>query len=252
MATKLEWLDSRRPGWRTEFAAALCLGIFLGLIGPFGNYSTAPWWQRAAWWSTALVAGTLLFGTLARAVIAKGMSVPRTLVVLALSGALAAAPFAFVVGWAARRLWPRLAAMGGLDWYVQVLAIALPLLFLAAFAAARFRKPPAARSSPQPAAALLGVDPREVVCLSMEDHYVRVHHDTGSHLVLATLQQAIAALGSADGLQVHRSWWVAERAVCAAVADGRNVRLRLSGGITAPVARSFVAAVRSRGWMERG
>jgi hypothetical protein len=244
----LEWLDSRRPGWRIEFAAALGLGLFLGLIGPFGSYGTAPWWQRGAWWTAALLFGTSLFGTLARSAIARRMSFPRTLIVLSVSAAVAAAPFAIVIGWVARRLWPRLGALGPLDWYAQVIAIALPLLFVAALAA-RLRRPPAAAPAPQPVPAPLGVDPREVVCLSMEDHYVRVHHDGGSHLVLATLQQAIAALGPVSGLQVHRSWWVADRVVCGAVAEGRNVRLRLSGGITAPVARSFVAAVRSRGWL---
>jgi DNA-binding LytR/AlgR family response regulator len=83
----------------------------------------------------------------------------------------------------------------------------------------------------------------------MEDHYVRVHTAAGSRLVLATLAQAIAALAGADGLQVHRSWWVARKAVVRAIADGRNLRLQLVNGATAPVSRSAVAAVRAKGWM---
>ena len=59
----------------------------------------------------------------------------------------------------------------------------------------------------------------------------------------------MAALGSADGLQVHRSWWVAKRAVVRAVSEGRNLRLQLVNGITAPVARSAVAIVREAGWL---
>jgi DNA-binding LytR/AlgR family response regulator len=68
-------------------------------------------------------------------------------------------------------------------------------------------------------------------------------------LVLATLNQAMTALGNADGLQVHRSWWVARKAVARAVTEGRNLRLKLVNGITAPVARSAVAVVREAGWL---
>jgi DNA-binding LytR/AlgR family response regulator len=83
----------------------------------------------------------------------------------------------------------------------------------------------------------------------MEDHYVRVHTASGSRLVLATLNQAMAALENADGMQVHRSWWVARKAVVSAVADGRNIRLQLVNGVMAPVARSAIAKVRAAGWM---
>ena len=83
----------------------------------------------------------------------------------------------------------------------------------------------------------------------MEDHYVRVHAHAGSRLVQATLSQAIAALGGREGLQVHRSWWVASRAVVRAEAHGRNLRLRLANGVVAPVARSAVPTVRAAGWI---
>jgi hypothetical protein len=110
---------------------------------------------------------------------------------------------------------------------------------------------PAAERRPQAAApGLLGASPAQVLCLQMEDHYVRVHTAAGSRLVLATLSQAVEALGRTRGLRVHRSWWVAEQAVAGAVADGRNLRLVLVNGLNAPVARSSVAAVREAGWLE--
>ena len=64
--------------------------------------------------------------------------------------------------------------------------------------------------------------------------------------------QAIAALGRTPGLRVHRSCWVAEKAVVGMRADGRNLRLSLANGLTAPVARSCVGAVREAGWLARG
>ena len=68
-------------------------------------------------------------------------------------------------------------------------------------------------------------------------------------LPLDVIGQAIAAMDGAEGLQVHRSWWVARRAVARSVAHGRNLRLVLVNGVVAPVARTAVAGVRAAGWI---
>ena len=86
----------------------------------------------------------------------------------------------------------------------------------------------------------------------MEDHYVRVHTSAGSDLILMPMGQAIDAMGSRDGLRVHRSWWVARDAVEAAVPDGRQWRLRLRGGLEAPVSRPNIARLREAGWIQTG
>jgi DNA-binding LytR/AlgR family response regulator len=83
----------------------------------------------------------------------------------------------------------------------------------------------------------------------MEDHYVRLHTQQGSVLVLMSLGQALEELGGLDGLQVHRSWWVARHAVESVVEEGRNLRLMLKGGIEAPVSRANVARLRAAGWI---
>jgi DNA-binding LytR/AlgR family response regulator len=88
-----------------------------------------------------------------------------------------------------------------------------------------------------------------VMCLQMEDHYVRVHRASGSILELMPLQEAIARFGGAGGLQVHRSWWVAGAAVAGAERDARNWRLRLTNGLIVPLARNRVAEARARGWI---
>jgi len=245
-------LDRRRPGWRIEFAVVAGVGLFLGAVGPFGSYLAAPFWQRAAWWTGALLLGTLLFGSIARWVIARRLSLPRTLAAVALAAAVVAAPFAAAGAWVARAIWPHLGPLRFHDWYVQVLLVAAPLLVAAVVLVRRRDGRLASEPHPAPSAALLCADPGDVLCLQMEDHYVRVHTAGGSHLVLATIRQAVAALEGAPGLQVHRSWWVAERAVARVVAEGRNLRLELEGGIIAPVARSNVAAVRAAGWLRRG
>ena len=72
---------------------------------------------------------------------------------------------------------------------------------------------------------------------------------SGSDLILTPLKDAIAELGATDGLQVHRSWWVAKGAVAEPVASGRNLSLRLSNGLEVPVSRASVAKLRAAGWL---
>lgn len=225
-------------------------GLFLGLVGPFGSYFSGPVWERMAYWTALLLAGAVPFGAAALIILRRGWSYVATAAALAAAALLLAIPFAAIVSVVAVHLWPKLRGFGPAIWYGQVVAIALPLtlalgLGRKALAARRETGDAPKTAIPRP----LGVDPRSILCLQMEDHYVRVHTAAGSGLVLATLQQVIASLESAPGLQVHRSWWVASEAVAEVLADGRNLRLRLTIGVVAPVARSAVAAVREAGWL---
>jgi hypothetical protein len=89
----------------------------------------------------------------------------------------------------------------------------------------------------------------DILALQAEDHYVRVHSPTGSTLLLMRLADAVAELDGLDGLQVHRSWWVAKAAVASAARDGRRVNLRLTNGAEAPVTRENIRALRQAGWI---
>lgn len=85
-----------------------------------------------------------------------------------------------------------------------------------------------------------------ILCLEMEDHYVRVHTDRGSALVLLRLSDAIAeAEAIVSGRQVHRSWWVSDDAIERFERVGRTGELRLSGGIKAPVSQRYLKLVES-------
>ena len=52
-----------------------------------------------------------------------------------------------------------------------------------------------------------------ILALSMEDHYVRVFTDAGESLILLRLSDAMTEVQDVPGLQIHRSHWVATRAV---------------------------------------
>ena len=81
-----------------------------------------------------------------------------------------------------------------------------------------------------------------------EDHYLRVHTDRGSDLILMRLSDALSELEGLEGAQTHRSWWVAREAVRGVTrGDGRAV-LTLESGVSAPVSRRYARALREAGW----
>jgi hypothetical protein len=228
-------------------------GVLLGLIGPFGSFFNGPAWQRVVYWLAMAWLTLVLLELCNRPMARLALWRRRPWARRATAAAVASIPLSAASWFLARAIWPGLRQVPDLTpgaWLLQGLTITLATA--AVFALAQRRLPVTeAASQPQPSQDLLGAAPAEVLCLMMEDHYVRVHTSSGSHLVAATLTQAVAALRGAAGLQVHRSWWVAEDAVAGSVLAGRNFRLRLSNGMEAPVARSFVATVRVRGWLER-
>jgi hypothetical protein len=239
--------------WGTDLAIGTAMGAFLGVIGPFGSYFNGPVWQRIGFQVVNFWVGVLIFGTMVRMLNRLRLAPRLFWPVLAAGVAAVDAPFSMAVRRFAGQIWPRVRFPGPLEWYAQALITSAPVVVAFVFLT-RHREH--ARSlareageAPPSREGLLGAPTSQVLCLQMEDHYVRVHTVTGSRLVLSTLGQAMASAGPSDGLQVHRSWWVARKAVVRAHRDGRNVRLELINGVSAPVARSAVAAVREAGWL---
>lgn len=88
----------------------------------------------------------------------------------------------------------------------------------------------------------------QLIALEAEDHYLRIHTDLGSEIILMRMLDAIALVGATQGARVHRSWWVARNAVEGSSSiDGRTT-LRLATGVTAPVSRSMRPALAAQGW----
>lgn len=90
----------------------------------------------------------------------------------------------------------------------------------------------------------------DILCLQMEDHYVRVHTAEGNDLVLQRLADAVEELAGHDGMQVHRSWWVAREAVMGSTTVNRQRQLVLRNGLQVPISRTYINAVRAAGWLD--
>ena len=85
--------------------------------------------------------------------------------------------------------------------------------------------------------------------MQMQDHYLHVHTDQGTGMVLGRMGDAVADLAGTDGLQVHKSWWVSRAAIERIEQVQRKRTIHLPDGTAIPVGRSFEPALRAAGWI---
>lgn len=259
--------------WALDLAIATGIGVFMGVIGPFGSFNGGPIELRVFYWVANLWIGFVILQLVVRLTLRQALRHDLPVWFALPAGvAVGALPLSLIVAAFSVLAWPGTHGRVGnpVVWYGQTLAIAEPcalLYYLLGRRAGRFAPPPSADVAPAaqtPVAAaaspqtgevwLRRIAPHlgpELLCLQMEDHYVRVHTARGSDLVLMPLKSAVAELET-EGLQVHRSWWVARSAVAEPVWAGRNLRLRLKTGLEVPVSRAQVAELRAKGWLDVG
>ncbi len=253
--------------WALDLGVATLVGAFLGVLGPFGSFYGGPFELRIAYWVASLWIGFIALTLVIRLSLrtAHRWDLPIWFA-LAVGAAVGSLPAGLMIAGFSAWFWP--GNHGRISpfpvWYGETLAIAEPFTFAVYFLRNRPAAPVTAVAEPlaSPTASLtaraatggflnrlparLG---RDLLCLQMEDHYVRAHTALGSDLILTPLKDAVAELGAIDGLQVHRSWWVAKNAVGHAILNGRNQVLRLSNGLDVPVSRASIAKLRAAGWL---
>jgi hypothetical protein len=88
----------------------------------------------------------------------------------------------------------------------------------------------------------------ELHAIEAEDHYLRLHTDRGTALVLMRLSDAIEEAAGLDGARTHRSWWVARAAVVEAARGRGRAVPTLKSGVRVPVSRTHSPALRRAGW----
>lgn len=261
------------------WGALVAVSAILGLTGPFGTYQELELLPRFAYW-LALALVTFVAGYLAmrltlgivfgnagaqpvRTVVAGiAAGVPVTMVVLLFNHALFGGPV------------PQMAEVAKL--FVNCSLIAAAISFLSTLAGRGVRHVTANDAAPP--AVLAGNDVKvspersppsvsppsqsvrsslndrlphairgKLAYLSMQDHYVEVHTDKGTTLVLMRLADAIREAGDIPGLQIHRSHWVALDAVTGNRRKDGKLFLKLGESVLLPVSRSYANAVRKAG-----
>jgi LytTr DNA-binding domain len=235
----------------------------LALIGPFGSFA-APFPQRLIYWLGLAWAGYACYRPIGGLITRLGLvlELPEWSLWL-IACLIATVPMTVVVWLVSAMPGPLVVPPAGawIETYGYVLAIGGMVTMVFYLVKSKSAAPePSAMPQPVPVAQVAAPTPRlldrlppglgtDLVALEMEDHYLRVHTALGSDLILLRMRDAVAELEGMDGIQVHRSWWVARIAVQGVERDGRNIRLALSRGLSAPVARNMVPVLKTAGWL---
>lgn len=238
---------------------ALIVGasVLLGLTGPFGTYDGLGLPARLAYWAATVVATYFAGG--ATVFLLVELSWPgraRQAWQYALGGVVSGLPVAAVV-WgintAVFGTGPNdgIAFLPLLGYCVLIAALVATLIatftrqyrHIEAAAAASPPGPPRPRILDRLPPHLRGA----LSHMTVQDHYVDIRTDKGGALVLMRLADAIAETGGVEGLQIHRSHWVASDRVAQAVRVGGRQMLKMRDGTLLPVSRSYLDAVRAAG-----
>ena len=235
-------------------AIIFTVGLIAGLAGPFGTFEALTLPARLAYWiaiafgtyAAGLIGGTTLACWLTPerepfwlriAALSLGASAPVTLLVLMVNFAFLPGAFA---GWGT--LW--------LYFYCLAICAALMIVIEGYIAPTMGRQAVPETEAPAPPPAILDRLPAGVRgplrSMSMADHYVEVVTAKGKAMVLMRLTDAIAETRGADGIQIHRSHWVA----LSAIADLKSAAGRwfvvLNDGRNLPVSRTYLTDLRAR------
>ena len=90
----------------------------------------------------------------------------------------------------------------------------------------------------------------DLYAVESEDHYLRIHTSLGQELILMRLSDAVRELESMDGVQTHRSWWVARKGVASVSRTDGKVSLTLHNDAVATVSRPNVKRLKEDGWLD--
>jgi len=244
-----DFVRRHRPTWAIAGAGA----ILLGGVGAFETGHAAPWTLYSYWAFLMFIGGTLCVALTDR-LDSNGMLKGRpvhAVALLILATNTAMTPLVYgLSGWALGGSWDleRLPHLWGQGLFIMPIFLALQLILERRFARPAEPRPSNAGAAPQPSFMPAALHGSELFAIEAEDHYLRLHTDRGSALILMPLSEAVARLEGVDGLRTHRSWWVARGAVVGAARGNGRAQLTLKNGLRAPVSRTYAPDLRGAGW----
>lgn len=240
----------------SPFVACGILTAFFALSGPFGTYTRFELGQRSLFWA-AFLAVTLLWGILFRVFLMTrfpGMSFWRAAFFVSFGSAfILALPFQKFLEFMAG------GAVGDAPSMVEIVMTIFVVGIGVSSIRQMFGAPPAVKPAPvrtmptavTPAPRLLArIEPElqgQIIRLSARDHYLDVFTEKGSVELLMRFSDALTELEGLDGMQVHRSHWVALGAVTGKARDGDRVFLLTKDGGRVPVSRKHRPELAERG-----
>jgi hypothetical protein len=233
------------PALRRRLAIDGSAIVLLALTGPFGTFVELSGPLRLAYWGIA-VAGCSIFMHLAvgRTLTAPWLAgwprAPR----MALGAMVAAVPGAALIGVLEVLLRQDRDVFRDYFWLwfcVSAVGFAVAFFQFRLFAQAS----PVAEAVGARFLERLPRDiGRDIVSLSMQDHYVEVITDRGSTMILIRFAEAVRELEGYPGARVHRSHWVAAGRSNRIFRERNRILIELTDGRRLPVSRPYLEDAR--------
>lgn len=231
---------------RPALVGMLGLGVILGISGPFDTYTVMGVVPRMMYW-TFVVVLTYCTGSLVSTLIHRALnkrSIWLALVVSTVAIGTVITGLLSLINLGVFGINPK-----GVPDFFSLWAIVTLISAVVEIGLFVLRDPE--RSQATPSVPLMERLPFEkrgaLVALSAEDHYVNVTTDRGSELILLRLSDAIKEVGPTQGLQIHRSHWVALDQIRAVERLGERGEVVLVDETKRPISRGFMPAVRQAG-----
>jgi hypothetical protein len=221
-------------------------GVILGLSGPFDTLRQLHLVPRIIYW-VFVACTTFSLGNLIILLVAKLMplqSNARQMTISIPAMGIAVTALLSVTNAIVFGIWPQtIFDAAQLLFFVTAIS-AVVTVSLSLLTTAPTAKPPQIL-------ARLPLDKRgALIAMTATDHYVDVATAQGNALILMRLADALKEAGI-DGLQVHRSHWVALGQVKSARRDAGRAVLTMSNGAEIPVSRSYLPAVKDAGLLPK-
>jgi len=235
-------------------ALAICVtAVFICTVAaPFGT-GGAPVLVRAAYWTACIFSASVMSSTIITLAHRS-----RALDVLPIWAKSPVGALAFAAVYAGVLVALTLAFFGNeptVPGYVELFLYSAPIAVAVAVIVDLFRaeEPEMAGASPSDRffKRLKPVLGRDLVCLSMQDHYVEVKTKLGAQLVLMRFSDALEELTDQPGWRIHRSHWVAENGVADIRREGGKTFIITTDDSELPVSRTYLPALREAGLFKR-
>jgi hypothetical protein len=250
-STKREWLLQVA----TSTAIALIVGIFIGLLGPFGTYSS-PLPNRLAYWVAVIGINWLLCALTLRQ-IERLFPSDRHYAILAvplftsLLLTVPATAVVFFIGSLTGLAHPDIVSLLGMVLLLLVI-LTIPAHIIKRLIRQRRESRLETRVAVEPATipdndstffARFSPPIRgPITSIESQDHYLVVRGPDDQRMIHGRMSDAERELG-ALGTRVHRSWWVAGDAIRGRLNRNGRRYLELTDGQLVPVSRSYRSAL---------
>ena len=235
------------PRWERKLFVFMGASLIMTVLGPFGTAGGLTFWERLVYW-LLVISGVGFFMHIGVSVALKTALLQRLnqffrIAIGTVVGALPGAAVVVFIDMMIRESGLTPDSMPLMWLQVAVVGYIISVVEFADWGGRPSEAPVAKVTRLQ---RRLPLDAGQIVSLSMQDHYVEVTSEKSKELILLRLSDAIDELDGLEGMQIHRSHWVALSHVCRVEKAGHRSEVHLTDGRVLPVSGTYAPSLSER------